>query len=172
MKFKQPEEESPKKEGMSKELHDGFVDLIQFEIDKLGMVCSAKYYFYETGQMSYKKFFKYLYKQCEEVKWCMISFLKNSLEEVPQFKIPAIIPDFENAKEPFEKLAEMEDEFVEKLNSLIDIAFSDRNWIAFHYLLKKIDTIDHLCCRALAAVENKADVLDLIPKCESHTSEK
>lgn len=172
MKFKQVEEEVKSPTGkMSKELHSKFIDLIQFEINKLAKVTAAKFYFYENGNIGYKKFFKYLYKSCEEVKGCLIGFLRSQMEEIPEFKIPVIITDFKDSKEPFQIMAELEDEFVEKLNDLINQAFDDKNWMAFHYLLKKLDTIDHLCCRALAAVENQADVSALIP-CEQHSTEK
>lgn len=164
MKFKQNNE--PEK--VENPIKDGFIDLIQFEITKLSLISSAKFYFYQNGLMNYKKFFKHLYKGCEEIKHCLVSFATEIGIELPDFKLPKSI-EFSNSKEPFEKLAEMEDEFEDKLNSLIDLAFEDKNWKVFHYLLKKLDTIDHLCCRALAAVENNANVLDL---CEQHTLEK
>jgi len=170
MKFKQHQEEQNKEQDkISIKLKEGFIDLIQFEIDKLTLISSAKFYFYENGLMSYKKFFKCLYKSCEEIKYCLVSQLKNNGVEIPEFTIPAIVDDFENPTIPFKMLAEMEDQFEEKLNNLINIAFEDKDWKNFHYLLKKLDTIDHICCRALAAVENKADVLAL---CEQHISEK
>lgn len=166
MKFKQ-NEESEKVE-MSNPLEEGFIDLIQFEITKLNLISSAKCYFYKNGLMDYKKFFKTLYKNCEEIKHCLVTFVTENGTELPEFKIPEAIA-FSNTKEPFEKLAKMEDVFEEKLLKLIDIAFENKDWKAFHYLLKKLDTIDHICCRALAAVENNANVLAL---CEQHITEK
>lgn len=170
MKFKQPQEEQNKESGkMSKDLYNGFVDLIQFEIDKLTLIASARFYFYENGLMNYKKFFNGLYKACEEVKCCLVEQLQKNLQEIPEFTVPSIVNNFESSITPFRMLAEMEDAFEDKLNNLIDIAFRDKDWNNFHYLLKKLDTIDHICCRALAAVENKADVLAL---CEQHIAEK
>lgn len=173
MKFKTnlqgSEEAKEDKQSMPKELYEGFIDLIQFEIDKLSLVSSAKFYFYKNGFMNYKKFFKCIYKSCEELKHCLVSYLENAQQDIPEFKIPELGRDFENEIEPFKMLAKMEDVFEEKLLSLIDIAFDNKDWKSFHYLLKKLDTIDHLCCRALAAIENKQDVLAL---CEQHTSEK
>lgn len=164
MKFKQNNES----EKIENPIKDGFIDLIQFEINKLNLISSAKVYFYQNGLMNYKKFFKYLHKNCEEIKHCLVSFTNEIGIELPDFKLPKSI-EFSNSKEPFEKLAEMEDEFEDKLYRLLDLASEDKNWKVFHYLLKKLDTIDHICCRALAAVENNADVLAL---CEQHTSEK
>lgn len=171
MKFKQNQEDvqEAEKSLMSKELYNGFIDLIQFECNKLALISEAKNYFWNQGLMNYKKFFKGLFKACEEVKCCLIGQLQKRLQEIPEFKIPALDNDFDDPITPFKKLAEMEDEFETKLNDLINQAFEDKDWVNFHYLLKKLDTIDHICCRALAAVENKADVLAL---CEQHTSEK
>lgn len=174
MKFKTSENEQspgPKKVGMSTELYNKFIDLIQFEIEKLNLINSAQCYFFKEGQMAYKKFFAYIEEQCKKVKSCLILHLSSNMEEIPEFKIPAQIK-FEDLKEPFVKLAEMEDSYEEKLNNLIDIAFVDKNWKSFYYLLKKLDTIDHLCCRAVVAIENKCNVLNLLPACEQHTLEK
>lgn len=168
MKFKQ-NEQSVEKEGMSKELYDKFIELIQMEVDKLSFISSVKFYFYNTGQMNYKKFFKCLYKNCEELKHCLIGFLINQMEDVPSFTIPKLNIDFKDDIEPFKKMAEYEDTFVEKLNGIITQAYDDKNWQAFHYLLKKLDGIDHICCRALAAVEHGADILQL---CEQPSKEK
>lgn len=168
MKFKQ-NEQPVEKEGMSKELYDKFIELIQMEVDKLSFISSVKFYFYNTGQMNYNKFFKCLYKNCEELKHCLIGFLINQMEDVPSFTIPKLNIDFKDDIEPFKKMAEYEDTFVEKLNGIITQAYDDKNWQAFHYLLKKLDGIDHICCRALAAVEHGADILQL---CEQPSKEK
>jgi len=170
MKFKQNEEPvEEKKKGMDKELHEMFVKMIQMEINKLAFISSAKYYFFTTGEMKYKKFFKCLYKNCEELKKCLIGYLMSHLEDIPEFTIPKINIDFKDSVEPFKQMAEWEDEFIEYLNDMIDKAFEVKDWQAFHYLLKKFDGIDHLCCRALAAVEHGADVMDL---CEQPSKEK
>ena len=168
MKFKQ-NEQPVEKGGMSKELYDKFIELIQMEVDKLSFISSAKFYFYNTGQMNYKKFFKCLYKNCEELKYCLIGFLINQMEDIPSFTIPKLDIDFKDDIEPFKKMAEYEDTFIEKLNDIITQAYNDKNWQAFHYLLKKLDGIDHICCRALAAVEHGADILQL---CEQPSKEK
>ena len=54
---------------------------------------------------------------------------------------------------------------------LISEAFEEQDWDVYEYLIKKLDEIDHLCCRALEAVKNKSDLLDLI-LCEQHSLEK
>ena len=97
MKFKQ-NEESEKVE-MSNPLEEGFIDLIQFEITKLNLISSAKCYFYKNGLMDYKKFFKTLYKNCEEIKHCLVAFVTENGTELPEFKIPEAIV-FSNIKEP------------------------------------------------------------------------
>ncbi len=169
MKFKTNQEEQSNEQGkMSLSLYKGFIDLIQFEIDKLALISSAKFYFCENGLINNKKFFKTLYKSCEEIKHCLIEQLIKNSAAVPEFTIPGII-SFDDTVTPFKMLSDMEDTFESKLISLIDIAFGDKDWYNFHYLLKKLDTIDHICCRALAAVKNNADVLTL---CEQHTLEK
>lgn len=174
MKFKsnQSEEQNKEQKGMSKELHSAFVDMIQFEIDKLQWVTSAKFYSIDNGLSSYEKFFEYLIKKCAETKDCFIGYLRLNMEEVPDFREAALINDFTNTVEPFKQLAQLEDVYEEKLNNLITIANNDKNWKVFSYLLKKIDCVDHICCRALAAVENKADPNALIPSCEQHFLEK
>mgnify|MGYP002622092401 CR=1 FL=1 len=161
MKFKSQQEEpnpEPEKQQMSNELYNGFIDLIQFEYNKLAIISSAKHYFWEQGLSDYKKFFKRLYESCEKTKYCLINQLQKQMLSVPEFRIPALVDDFDNPISPFEKMSELEDEFTIKLQHLITIAFEDKDWTNFHYLLNKIDTIDHLCCRALAAVKNKANV--------------
>ena len=52
MKYKTQEPEQ-EKSGMNKELYDMFIDLIQFEIEKLSFIHSAKIYFYHND--TYKK---------------------------------------------------------------------------------------------------------------------
>ena len=52
MTFKQESEENKYLKNMSKELYDGFIDLIQFEIDKLSLISAAKSYFYMNGMIN------------------------------------------------------------------------------------------------------------------------
>lgn len=168
MKFKQNQElEQESQIKMNKDLYEAFIDLIQFEINKIGIIESAKFYFYKNGLMSYKKFFKYLWKNCNDIKMCLISYVMEHMGELPEFTINSIKADFENPIEPFKILASKEDEYCDKLTKMIDLAFENKEWSAFKYLLEKLNKIDHICCRALAAVEHDADVSDLIP-CESH----
>ena len=173
MKFKQQQEEQEEvkvnKTKISEELKKSIVDLIQFEIDKLSLVKSAKYYCYYKGLVKYEKYFAGLYNACEKVKDCLIMFLKSKGCDIPEFTIPEIEKDFENITKPFELLAEKEDKYEEMIISLIDIAFSDKDWVTFNYFLKKLDGIDHICCRALEAVKNNGNVLDL---CEQRITEK
>lgn len=162
MKFKENQEEQSKEfVGMSDNLYKDFIDLIQFEIDKLTLIDSVIAYFHTNGFTNYEKFYKYLYDKCKDTKCCLISFLRNNLKEIPEFKIPTLGASFKDSTEPFKMLADMEDLFEEKVNNMINEAFSDKDWKSFYYLLKKLDKVDHLCCRALAAVENKQNPLDL-----------
>ena len=54
MTFKQNNEQ----ENVKDPVKEGLLNLIQFEIDKLSLISSAKHYFYNNGLMTYKKFFK------------------------------------------------------------------------------------------------------------------
>lgn len=171
MKFKQQEQKEEEVNlPISKELYDAFADLIQLEHDKLGLLRSGKYYFYENGISNCEKFFAHIYNKCLETVECLKTFLMNNYNSVPSFKDPEIKPDFSDNIEPFKQLAEKEDEYVENLSKLIDIAFDNKNWIAVAYLLEKINKFKPICSRALSAVENKSNVLDLI--CEQHSTAK
>lgn len=172
MKFKetQPEPEQKVEAGkMSEKLHNALVGVIKFEVEKLELVTSAIYYYCENGLIQYKKFFKCLSEGCEKCKCDYITYLRTNHEEIPEITIPAMVMNFKDPVEPFRLIAKLEDVYEQSLKEIIDIAMEDKDWKTFHFLLKKYDCIDHLCCRALAAVENKANVLDL---CEQHTMEK
>lgn len=172
MTFRQYEE--PKEEVKSKkdnDLYEMFGDLIQFEEDKLALISAAKAYFCKNGLESYKKFFEFLAKTCCETKLCLTKFLITEKEVVPVLHIPEVNLDFEDEIAPFKTVAKMENEFLDRINAMLTKANEDKNWRVFSYLLKKLDCVDGLCTRALAAVNNKSDVLALIP-CEQHSSEK
>ena len=163
--------EEVKKEGMNKDLYDLFIDLIQFEINKLSFISSAKFYFYMHGMMNYKKFFKKMYKCCEKSKACFVSYLMNSFENIPEFTIPALNIEFESPQEIFEKLAELEDKYADKLNKIAETAFSISDMKTLAYILPKINEIDHIACRAMEAVKNEQNPLDLIENESNNTCE-
>ncbi len=168
MKFKSNQEDQNKELEISENLKSGFLDLIQFEIDKLTLLNSACYYFYKLGLTDYKKFCKHLLKACEDTKHCLIwQVMKNSIL-IPELTIPKQV-EFADKIEPFKLLASMEETYVEKVTKLIDIAMEDKNWNNFNYLLDKLKAVDYICSRALSAVENNANILAL---CEPHIMEK
>ncbi len=166
MKYKiQDEPKEQEKKGMNKELYDMFIDLIQFEIDKLSFISSAKIYFFQNGYLDYKKFFKAMYEGCEVSKHCLIGFLTKQMEEIPEFKIPALNPEFENAIEPFEILQKLEDSYAEKINAIGVKALELKDMQILAYVFPKIAEIKHIACIALAAVKNEQNPLDLL-ECE------
>ena len=164
MKYKTQEPEQ-EKSGMNSELYNLFVDLIQFEIEKLSFIHSAKVYFYHNGYIDYKKFFKYMYKGCEASKHCLMNFLIESLEPIPDFTIPAMNFEFEDKVEPFEKLREYEDEYTEKISNLALKALELKDMHVLAYAINKVKEIKHIACIALEAVKNDQNPLDLI-ECE------
>ena len=166
MKFKQ--QEDTKQEITTNKLFDGLVDLIKFEIDKKVLIYSAIFYFEDNGRNDYKKFFKYVNNMCEDNKNCLIRFTKECFGKIPSMTFGEIKDDFASIIEPFKQLAEMEDTYKQKLNNLIDLAFEEKDWSSFHYLLNKLGEIEYICCKALATIENKGNVLDL---CEQHIME-
>lgn len=166
MKYKiQEEPKEQEKKGMNKELYEMFIDLIQFETDKLSFISSAKLYFFHNGYFGYVKFFDFMYKGCENNKCCLIEFLTKQMEEIPEFKIPALDTEFENETEPFEVLQKLEDSYVEKINAIGVKALELKDMQTLAYVFPKIAEIKHLACVALAAVKNEQNLLDLL-KCE------
>lgn len=171
MKLKQPDEKEDKL-NISKELYSAFSDILQIEEDKIALISAAKTYCFMHGNMQYKKFLKYLYECCIKNKNCILGYLYMNNMASPTTMIHGInLDEFESFEKIFELLASAEDEYVTTLNSAINAAFKNNNWSAFQYLLKKLDGLDHLCCRALEAVKNNCDLLTLIP-CEQHSSDK
>lgn len=169
MKFKQNEEVPT---SISKELYSCFTKILQIEEDKLSLIEAAKIYSFMHGNMNNKKFLIYLYEQCLKVKGCILSHLYTNSCPSPEITIHSInLNDFEDSNKFFELLASAEDEYESAITNAINIAFKDNNWNTFHYLLKKLEHIDHLCCRAAEAVKNGNDLLTLIP-CEQHSLEK
>lgn len=164
MKFKS--QEGVKQETTTNKLFDGLVDLINFEIDKKVLIYSSIFYFENNGRNDYKKFFKYLNNICEDNKNCLIHFTKEHFGKIPSMVFGEIKDDFANILEPFKQLSEMEDTYEQKLNNLINLAFDEKDWSTFHYLLNKLSEMEHICCKALATIENKGNILDL---CEQHT---
>lgn len=171
MKFKNQEEKEDKKL-ISKELYSAFSDILQIEEDKLSLIEAGKICSFMHGNMNYKKFLIYLFEGCIKNKYCLLGHLYMNEMSSPEITIHSVdLKTFETDEKFFELLASAEDEYVAALNKAVSIAYNDQNWGTFHYLLKKLESIDHLCCRAYEAVKGGYDLLALIP-CEQHFSEK
>jgi len=171
MKFKQNEEKESKPT-LSKELYNAFSKILQIEEDKLTLIEAGKMHSFIHGNMNCKKFLIHLFEGCMKNKYCFLGHLYMNEMPSPELTIHSVdLKEFESNEKFFELLALAEDEYVSALNEAVNIAYNNQNWGTFHYLLKKLESIDHLCCRALEAVKGGYDLLALIP-CEQHSSEK
>ena len=168
MKFKQQEEEPEVQKTNKDELYTKLSDLIQLEFDKLALLKSAKYYFFDKGLINNEKFFAKLYNACLKNKDCILDFTMDKFHDLPDVK-SSNVTFFKEDREPFTAIAEKEDNYVDLLNELITIACTNHNWEAFNYLLKKLDEVKWICNKALATFDNKGNVLDL---CEQLSKEK
>lgn len=166
MKFKQNEE--PEKIEISEKLKEGFIELIQFEIEKLSFIDSAKRYFDKNGLTDESRFFSDTFKSCKVFIRNLINFVSENGVDFPEFTVPATIT-FTDKKEPFEKLVKFEDGFEKGITALIDIAFEDKNWKIFIYLLRTLDCMDHIACKTLGAIENGGNINSL---CKQHFLER
>ena len=164
MRFKQPEQK-----GEELKLYDSLNRLLTIEVDKIALVEAAIAYFYIHGNENYCKFFKKLHELCIKCKLdlemhiCVVSAM------LPQTTTHAIkFDDFESDIKVFELLAAIEDEYVDALDAAINEVFDKKDWETLSYLNKVLGKVDHIACRAHAAVKAKADVLALLP-CEKHS---
>lgn len=157
MKFKTEQESSL--------LYDALVALIQIEVNKKSLLESGLIYFDKNGFGNYYQFFNKTKAKCDQLYSCLLNYLRDNFKSSPEFVIPTTNTDYDNPISLFETLAKIEDSFESKLNDAINIAFNDKDWKSFHYLLKKFDNINHICCKALAAVKNNQDLTEL---CERH----
>lgn len=169
MKFKQKPENVRED---NKWLSDAFSKILQIEEDKIALIEAAKSYYYMNGNMSYKKFFKYLHKTCVEYKMKLCYFILEMQGELPERTIHSIkLYEISEGNKAFELLAAIEDDFEKEVVNTIDQALANKNWRAFDHFIEILEDIDHICCRALAAVESGNNPVDLIP-CEQHSLEK
>ena len=165
MKMKQAEENKEKNGLISKELEKAFNDLLAFEAKKLSFIYSAKLYMDYNGLVNYYKFFCHVFKSCEDTIHCIIHYLTSRMCKVQELTFPAMDYTIESPESAFEQLASYEDGFEDVLYDMLDKANEDGDWNSVMYLGQKLDKIDHICCKAYAAVQNKQNPLDLI-KCE------
>ena len=159
MKFKteNTEHDVNKENEMNKSLYDLFIDIITLEYQKYSLILSSKFYFSLNGDLKKKKFFSQLFKGCEMVKYKFISFLIHNMKDVPDFEIPKLKIDFENAIQPFEMMAKMEDKYFDKLNEIATKAYEEKDFNAAAFVMPYIQNFDHICCKALSAVKNDCD---------------
>ena len=153
MKFKQ-EEQNEEKAKISKDLYNGFIDLIQLEVDKITLIESGIQYFEKIGICDCGYFLTRAKDKCCMIKKCLISYLLSKEQDIPEFTIPKFVAEFENKVEPFSLLSKIEDKYEQSLYKLVSIAFEDKDWSSFVYLLDKLREFDHCFCQALAAVKN------------------
>lgn len=150
-------------EGMNKELYDLIIDFLQFEINKLSLLDSAKFYFYQNGLEHYRCFINYVTRCCKETKYAIVEYLVNHMEDVPDMKLPGLDLDFDDKYEPFVKLASMEDNALKKLSDIVEKACEVKDYCTGLFFADFIKHVDHIACRALEAVRNDENPLDLIP---------
>lgn len=168
MKLKEQEVE---KEGMNKELYDLFIKVIQFECNKMSFLKGAKFYCWAHGLQKHSKFFKIMMECCSKCKNEFIYYLLAHFEEVPELKIDAIKTEYESVESVFVDFAEREDEYVTLLETITKKAKELDDINAFAFLLPMLNKIDHIACRALEAIKNDQNPMDLLPECcESYVS--
>lgn len=150
---------------MSKELEEMFNKLLNFEAEKLSYIYSTKLYMDYNGLVDNYKFLCELYKYCEETMHCIIHYLTSKMCKVPAITFPAMNYTIKSQEDVFEQLTVFEDKYEELIEDMIDVANQNKDWKSMSYLMKKLDKIDHICCKALAAVKNNKNPYLLI-KCE------
>lgn len=159
MKLKEQEVE---KEGMNKELYDLFIDVIQFEYNKCSFLKGVKFYCWAHGLEDYTRFYKAVIQQCSECKNDFIYHILGRFEIIPEIKIQPLKVEYESAENTFELFAEKEEEFIALLEKLIAKAKEVNDYQAEAFLLPILGKMDHIACRALAAVKEKKDPSALI----------
>lgn len=158
------ESESKENKGMNKELYDSFIDLIQFEYDKLSFLMSAKIYCYFNGYLEYKHFFSEMLEECKKTKDCITWYLIERMEDIPSFKVEKLDYGFSDVKKIFEDFSKKEDEYLEKLNEIGQLALEAKDLSALQYISEKIKNFKHIGCIATAAVKNEQSIEKLLCK--------
>lgn len=166
MKLKEQEVE---KRGMNKDLYNLFIEMLQFEYNKTSFLKGAKFYCWAQGLQEYCNFFKVMMDCCEHCKNDFIYYLLSRFETIPEIKINSIKIEYKSIEEVFTAFAEMEETFVDILERIVTKAkeLNDVNTMAF--TLPMLNKIDHIACRALAAVKNDKNPFDLVRyNCEDY----
>ena len=165
MKLKEQEVE---KEGMNKELYNLFIELVQFEYNKMSFLKGAKFYCWAHGLQNHCNFFKVMCDCCSTFKGKLIWYLLGRFEVIPELKVDAIKTEYESVEDVFTEFVKREEAFVDLLEN-ITLRAKDLNDVsAMAYILPQINNIDHIACRALEAVKNDKNPLDLVHCCEDY----
>lgn len=171
MKMKQNVEENKENSSlMSKELEKLFGELLNFEAEKLSYIYSTKLYMDYNGLTDNYKFLREIYKRCESTIHCLIHYLTSKMCKVPEIVFPAMNYTIKTEEDVFEQLTAFEDKYEELIENMLDLANEDKDWKSVSYLMHKLDEIDHVCCKAFAAVKNHKNPYLLI-KCEQPLKE-
>lgn len=167
MKLKEQEVE---KEGMNKELYDLFIEMIQFEYNKMSFLKGAKIYCWVHGLQDCANFFKEMIGNCSRCKDDFVYYLLTHFEKVPSITIDAIETGYDSARDAFSEFAKREDDFIELLEKTVKKAKEVTDIEAEAFLLPMVSKIDHIACRALEAVKNDKNPLDLVRSycCENY----
>lgn len=164
-------EQSAEKEGMNKELYDLFIEIIQFEYNKMSYLKGAKFYCWAHGLQNHANFFKVMMDSCSKCKNDFVYYLLSHFEKVPAITVDAIETGYESVRDVFSEFAKREDSFIELLKNVTEKAKDVKDIEAEAFLLPMIKHIDHIACRALEAVKNEQNPYDLLMGCcEDHIS--
>jgi ferritin len=166
MKLKEHEVE---KEGMNKELYDLFIEMVQLEYNKACFLKGAKFYCWAHGLQDYSNFFKVMMDCCSHCKNDFIYHLLGRFVVIPEIKIDGIKTEYESAEEVFTEFVKKEEAFVDLLERIVTKSkeLDDVNAMAF--TLPMLNKVDHIACRALSAVKNDKNPLDLVRySCEDY----
>lgn len=154
---------------MNEELYDLFIEMVQFEYNKLSFLRGAKFYCWAHGLAEYANFFKIMIDECWRCTNDFICHLLGRFEVIPELKIDSIKIEYESAEEVFTEFVKLEETFVDLLERIVTKSkeLDDINAMAF--TLPIVNKIDHIACRALEAVKNNKNPFDLVKyNCEDY----
>lgn len=160
-----------KDNAMNKELYNRFLEIIQFEYNKMSFLKGAKFYCWAHGLQSHCNFFKIMKDCCSKCLNDLIYHLLSRFEEVPEFKIKNIRTEYDSIEDLFTAFAKNEDEYVGLLEEATKIAKNVDDIEALALFLPMVKNIDHIACRALEAVKNNKNPYELLTGyCEDYVS--
>ena len=136
--------------------------MIQFECNKASFLKGAKFYCWAHGLGKCSDFFKMMMEGCDKCKGELIYHLLGRFEQVPELTIPAIKTEYKTVEDVFTTFAEMEDTYVDLLETTIKKAKEVDDVNAMAFLLPLLNNVDHIACRALEAIKNQKEPYDLL----------